>query len=40
MNSRLTPHALKHLPLLLASPQQIDKLSLRDEPLFVPDGRS
>ena len=38
MNSRPTPQALKHLPLLLASPQQLDKLSLRDEPLFVPDG--
>jgi hypothetical protein len=28
--------ALKYLPVLLASPQQLDKLSLRDEPLLVP----
>jgi hypothetical protein len=30
--------ALQYLPVLLASPQQLDKLSLRDEPLFVPGG--
>lgn len=38
MNSRPTPQALKHLPVLLASPQELDTLSLCDEPLFVPGG--
>ena len=38
MNSRPTPQALQTPAILLASPQQLDKLRLRDEPLFVPDG--